>query len=80
MGSGAVSVVLNVTVTGALGAGYATVYPCGATPPNASNLNFVAGQTIANAVITKVGTGGNVCILASQATHVVVDVTGFMPV
>ena len=43
--------VLNVTVTGAQGNGYVTVYPCGATRPITSNLNFVAGQTIPNAAI-----------------------------
>ncbi len=74
--NGATTVVLNVTVTDARGTGYVTVYPCGITPPLASNLNFVTGQTVANAVITKVGTSGTVCILNSQPTHLVVDVTG----
>ena len=37
------SVVLNVTVTGALGSGYLTVYPCGETRPTSSNLNYEAG-------------------------------------
>ncbi len=73
--AGAVS--LNVTVVGALGGGYATVYPCGGVVPGASNLNFVAGQTVPNAVISKVGVDGKVCVYTSGAIHLVVDVNGF---
>ena len=40
---GAAAVVLNVTVTGAQGSGFVTVFPCGEALPTASNLNFVAG-------------------------------------
>jgi len=75
----AATVVLNVTVTGAQGGGFATVWPCGAPQPNASNLNFVAGVTIANSVITKVGTAGTVCIVASADTNLIVDVSGYYP-
>ena len=31
-----------------IGPGYLTVYPCAAGLPLASNLNFAAGQTVAN--------------------------------
>jgi hypothetical protein len=71
--------VLNVTVTEPAAPGYLTVYPCGAEPPLASNLNFVAGQTVANAVMTKVGFDGSVCVFNSAGTHVVVDVAGYYP-
>lgn len=71
--------VLNVTVTGAQGNGYVTVYPCGATRPITSNLNFVAGQTIPNAVIAKIGTDGKVCIYANVGTHLIADVNGYFP-
>jgi hypothetical protein len=70
------TVALNVTVTGAAGPGYVTVYPCGQPVPLASNLNFVAGQTVPNAVVATVGTGGRVCIFTSAATHLVADVFG----
>ena len=76
---GAVAVALNVTVTEAGGAGYATVYPCGSAPPNASNVNFVVGQTVANAVVVKVGDGGAVCVFVSQPTQLIVDVDGYFP-
>ena len=75
----ATTAVLNVTVTEPTAPGYVTVYPCGIEPPLASNLNFVSNQTIPNAVLTKIGTNGDVCIFNSQATHLVADVTGYFP-
>ncbi len=73
------TVVLNVTVTDPLVGGYVTVYPCGIDPPLASNLNFVPGQTIPNAVISKIGTNGDVCLFNSQPTQLIADVAGYFP-
>ncbi|HTO00928.1 MAG TPA: hypothetical protein VL068_09665, partial [Microthrixaceae bacterium] len=50
-GVGAVAV--NITVTNSKSAGYATVFPTGTSRPTASNLNFLGGATVANAVVTK---------------------------
>jgi len=72
----AAALALNVTVTGAQQAGYLTVYPCGSSRPNASSLNYEAGDTVANAVIARPGSGGRVCVFASGTTHVIVDVGG----
>jgi subtilisin family serine protease len=71
------SVVLNVTVTAAEGAGYVTAFPCGSQPPLASNVNYTQGMTIPNAVFVKVGAGGSVCLFTSAPTHLVVDVNGW---
>ena len=73
------AVVLNVTVTEPQNSGYVTVYPCGTEPPNASNLNFSQGQTIANAVVARVGANGKVCLFTSATTHLVADVNGYFP-
>jgi hypothetical protein len=73
------AVVLNVTVTGAQQAGFVTVWPCGSAMPNASSLNFDVGETIPNAVIARVGTGGKVCLNSTGTTHLLADVTGFFP-
>ena len=70
------AVVLNITSTGAQDAGFLTVFPCGSTRPVASSLNFTAGSDIANSVVAKVGTNGDVCIVASAPTHVIADVNG----
>ncbi len=75
--SDAGAVTLNVTSTGSRGAGFVTVFPCGSSRPNTSNLNFAAGATVANAVTTSVGDGGAVCIYNSAPTHVIVDVGGY---
>ena len=76
--SSATAVILNVTVTGALGSGYLTAYPSGVAVPDTSNVNFVAGQTIPNAVVVGVGPDGSVCLFTSASTHVIVDVTGYL--
>lgn len=75
--SGVSAVVLNVTVTGPTSAGYLTVYPTGAARPLASNLNFTAGQTVANRVIVGVGPDGSVTIFNGLGTvDLVIDMTG----
>ena len=77
---GDAAVVLNVTVTDPQAAGFVTVYPCGSALPMASNLNYVAGSTVPNAVMAKVGDGGQVCVFTQSATNLVVDVSGYFPV
>ena len=72
------AVMLNVTVTEASEAGFLTVFPCGVPIPTASNLNYVAGGTVPNAVLSKVGTDGKVCLFAQRTTHLIVDVNGVM--
>ena len=44
--------------------------------PTTSNLNFVAGDVVANFVIVQPDADGNVCVYAHNATHVVVDLMG----
>ena len=75
----AAAAALNVTVTEAQAAGYVTVFPCGSPRPTASTLNFVAGSTIPNAAITKIGVNGKVCLYANNATHLIADITGYFP-
>jgi cell wall-associated NlpC family hydrolase len=74
--AGARAAALNVTVTGPAAAGYITAYPCGATRPMTSTLNFSAGDIVANAAVVTTGATGAVCIFASATTHVVVDLAG----
>jgi hypothetical protein len=74
----AVAAMLNVTAVLPDRAGHATVYPCDQPAPTASNLNYVAGQVIANAVLARLDPQGRVCIYTHAATHLVVDVNGFV--
>ena len=76
--TGVSGVALNVTVDQPTSAGYLTVWPTGDVQPLASSHNFVAGLTVANLVLAKVGTGGQVSIFNSAgSTHVVADVVGY---
>jgi hypothetical protein len=77
--AGASSVALNVTVTETTAEGYVTVYPCGGAPPTASNLNHGPGQTIANLVVTRIGSGGRVCVFTQSPTHLIADVNAYVP-
>lgn len=72
------SVTLNVTVTEPGGPGHLTVYPHGTTAPDASNLNWTKGQTIANQVIVSVQDKKVSLYNASDApVHVIVDLFGY---
>ena len=62
-----------------MAAGFLTVFPCGSPQPLASNLNFVAGQTVPNFVVSKLGTSGKVCVGGNVATDIIVDVAGYFP-
>ncbi len=80
---GVSAVALNVTVTESgdptVGGGYVTVYPCDQPRPEASNLNFVAGQTVPNSVIAPVSADGEVCFYVYGTAHVLADVSGYFP-
>ncbi len=83
---GATAVQLEVIAVNAKATGYLTVFPCGATVPTASAVNFRAGQpesalvTVSlsadPAATTPLGTGsiGDVCVYSSAPTDLIVDV------
>ena len=75
----AAAVMLNVTAVGPDAAGFLTVYPCGSARPLSSSVNYAAGQVVPNAVLAKVGDGGTVCIWTKATTHVLADVTAYVP-
>ena len=71
------AVALNVTVTGPTAGSYLTVWPSGEPRPLASSVNMVAGQTVPNMVLARVGANGMVSIFNNAgSTDVVVDVLG----
>ncbi len=78
-GSGVVAVAMNVTVVDGEATdvgGYVTVYPCG-TRPNSSNLNFINGQTVPNAVVAPLSNTGKVCFYVYGKAHILADVSGY---
>ncbi|MGA1346573.1 MAG: hypothetical protein ACO35E_11455, partial [Ilumatobacteraceae bacterium] len=58
--------------------GFVTVFPCDVAKPEASNLNFVSGQTVPNAVIAPVSAAGTVCLYVYGTADLLVDVSGHM--
>ncbi len=74
--STATTAVINLTVTGTTGAGFATAYPCG-TIPGASSLNYTSGTTRPNELITKLSPTGTICIFTLANAHLIVDVVGY---
>ena len=79
--SGITAVALNLTVTNTVESGVLTAYPDGATLPTASNLNYSAGETVANAAVVPVGADGKIDLSvtgnAGTATDVIADVEGY---
>jgi Fibronectin type III domain len=72
------AVVLNVTATNPTAGSYLTVWPAGAVQPTASDLNYVAGLTVPNMVVVKLGTNGAIDLYNAFGTvDVVVDVVGW---
>jgi hypothetical protein len=72
------SVVLNVTVADTTGSSFLTVWPSGASKPNASSLNWVPGEVIPNAVTVKLGTSGNISAFNHAGNvDVIIDVAGY---
>jgi hypothetical protein len=74
----ATAVILNVTAVDETTAGFFTVYPTGGLVPTASNLNWVAGETVPNLVSVGLGTAGSVTIFNGLGSaDAVVDLEGF---
>ena len=79
--TGVSAVVMNVTVTNTTAASFLTIYPAGVQRPLASNLNWVAGQTVANLVEVAVGANGQVSAFnGAGSTDVIFDVAGYVSI
>ena len=74
----AVGVELNITSIQNEGRGFATLYPCTATPPTASTLNYTPGVNIANATTVALNSSGEVCVFTSTTSHYALDVVAFI--
>ncbi|MGP0029866.1 MAG: hypothetical protein ACLPVF_05110 [Acidimicrobiales bacterium] len=76
--SDASAVVLNVTAVSPSAPGFLSVYPAGASPPTATNLNYTAGEVIPNLVEVGTGISGEVSLYSLAKSDVVVDVEGYV--
>jgi hypothetical protein len=73
--STAAAVAINVTVTEPELAGFVTVFPCQAELPVVSNINYSAGQVVANLVETGVS-DATICVHSMAPTQIVIDLQG----
>ncbi|BAS13653.1 hypothetical protein AHiyo8_19560 [Arthrobacter sp. Hiyo8] len=73
------AVVFNLTVTAPQSFGFISAYASGTPRPNASNVNFAAGQTVPNLVTVPVGPDGKVTLFnrSSGTTQLIADVSGY---
>ncbi len=77
IGTQATSVVTNVTVTDTTAPSYLTVYP-GPTRPLASDVNWLAGQTVPNLTVATLSSSGATSAYNDQGnTDVVIDAFGY---
>ena len=75
---GATAVVMNGTATNPTNSSFLTVYPDDEATPKASNINFVAGETIANLLSIKIGPDGAVRFYnAFGSVNAIADVAGW---
>lgn len=73
------SAVVSLVATGTAGGGYLQALPCTAAAGSTSNLNTdAAGQTRAGLAVVRFDAGGAACVYNSMATHVVVDLQGYL--
>jgi alpha-tubulin suppressor-like RCC1 family protein len=72
-------VVFNLTVADAKSFGFITAYASGSARPNASNVNFSAGQIVPNSVTVPVGADGKVSLFnrSSGTVQLIADVSGY---
>jgi hypothetical protein len=72
------AVSFNFTVVGPAGGGFLSAYPAGGAFPSVSTLNFVGGQTVANAAVVPLGAGGAVTVVSGvSGSDVLIDVNGY---
>ena len=76
---GASAVAMNVTVVNPTERGFLTIAPDDGTAlPVVSNLNYVAGQTVANLVVVQLRGSGRVRIFSSAGNpHIIIDSEGW---
>ncbi len=69
-------VFMNVAVVEADEEGFATAYPCADGLPATSNVNYEAGQIVANFATVRPDADGEICVFSLAAADILVDVMG----
>jgi len=69
------AVAIGIIAVEARGAGFVTVRQSGVARPEASNLNFGPGNTVANSAVVQLGPSGAIDVYVSAQAALIVDVT-----
>ena len=69
--------VLNFTMVPPGAVGYLTVYPTGGPQPVVSTMNNLNGFILANGAIAPAGQSGQIDLYTTDATHMIIDVSGY---
>jgi hypothetical protein len=72
------ALVVNVTATEPIGAGFLQALPSGTAPGQTSNVNYATNETAATQAIVPVGPDGTISVFTSNSAHIVVDLMGYM--
>jgi hypothetical protein len=73
---GVSAVAVNLTTVRPRHRGFLTAYDCDHPRPTVSSHNYVRDQTVAHATIVPLGPSKEICVYASRATNLVIDLTG----
>jgi hypothetical protein len=69
--------VMNATMVPPGVFGFLTLFPSGVTRPTVSTLNAIDGALTSNAALLPAGPGGVIRVYTSDATHMLLDVSGY---
>lgn len=72
------AVVMNVTAVAPETGGFLTAWPCDASMPTVSNLNYGPGETTPNLATVKLSAAGTVCLYSVATAHLLADVSGYL--
>ena len=68
---------LNLTAVPAGPLGFLSAWPAGSPQPGSSTLNAPTGAVTANAAIVPAGAGGDIDVIATNPTHLIIDINGY---
>ena len=69
--------VTNATVIPSGVFGFLTMWPGGQNRPTVSTLNAIDGALTSNAAIVPAGPGGGIQVYTSDASHMLLDISGY---
>jgi hypothetical protein len=69
------AVAIGIVAVEAREAGFVTAWPSGVARPEASNLNFAPGNTVANSAVVQLGPSGSIDVYVSATAKLIVDVS-----